>query len=65
VITLCTIGCYALSLAPVIWVLISEIFPNLLRGIGVSISVSALEDIGDTGANRILTSREFTGSCAK
>ena len=42
VITLCTIGCYALSLAPVTWVLISEIFPNRLRGIGVSISVSAL-----------------------
>ncbi len=34
--------CYALSLAPVTWVLISEIFPNRLRGIGVSISVSAL-----------------------
>jgi MFS transporter, SP family, xylose:H+ symportor len=41
-ITLCTIGCYALSLAPVTWVLISEIFPNRVRGIGVSISVSAL-----------------------
>jgi SP family xylose:H+ symportor-like MFS transporter len=42
VITLCTIGCYALSLAPVTWVLISEIFLNRLRGIGVSISMSAL-----------------------
>jgi MFS transporter, SP family, xylose:H+ symportor len=41
-ITLCTIGCYALSLAPVTWVLISEIFPNRVRGIGVSVSVSAL-----------------------
>ncbi len=41
-ITLCTIGCYALTLAPVTWVLISEIFPNRVRGIGVSISVSAL-----------------------
>ncbi|HKN23786.1 MAG TPA: sugar porter family MFS transporter [Candidatus Acidoferrum sp.] len=41
-ITLCTIGCYALSLAPVTWVLISEIFPNRVRGIGVAISVSAL-----------------------
>jgi MFS transporter, SP family, xylose:H+ symportor len=41
-ITLCTIGCYALSLAPVTWVLISEIFPNRVRGVGVSISVSAL-----------------------
>ena len=42
VITLCTIGCYALSLAPVTWVLISEIFPNRLRAVGISISVSAL-----------------------
>jgi SP family xylose:H+ symportor-like MFS transporter len=33
-ITLCTIGCYALSLSPVTWVLISEIFPNRVRGIG-------------------------------
>lgn len=42
IITLCTIACYALSLAPVTWVLISEIFPNRVRGVGVSISVSAL-----------------------
>jgi SP family xylose:H+ symportor-like MFS transporter len=41
-ITLCTIGCYALSLAPVTWVLISEVFPNRVRSLGVSISVSAL-----------------------
>jgi SP family xylose:H+ symportor-like MFS transporter len=42
VLTLCTIGCYALSLAPVTWVLISELFPNRVRGVAVSISVSAL-----------------------
>ena len=42
VITLCTIACYALSLAPVTWVLISEIFPNRVRGFAVSVSVSAL-----------------------
>jgi MFS transporter, SP family, xylose:H+ symportor len=41
-ITLCTIACYALSLAPVTWVLISEIFPNRIRGLAVSISISAL-----------------------
>jgi MFS family permease len=41
-ITLCTIACYALSLALVTWVLISEIFPNRIRGLAVSISVSAL-----------------------
>ena len=42
VLTLCTIACYALSLAPVTWVLISEIFPNRVRGFAVSVSVSAL-----------------------
>jgi sugar porter (SP) family MFS transporter len=41
-LTLCTIACYALSLAPVTWVLISEIFPNRIRGLAVSVSVSAL-----------------------
>src|SRR5262249_3971906 len=42
VLTLCTIGFYALSLAPVTWVLISELFPNRMRGFGVSVAVSAL-----------------------
>jgi sugar porter (SP) family MFS transporter len=41
-LTLCTIGCYAMSLAPVIWVLIAEIFPNRIRGAAVSAAVSAL-----------------------
>jgi SP family xylose:H+ symportor-like MFS transporter len=40
--TLGAIGCYAMSLAPVTWVLISEIFPNRIRGAAVSVSVSAL-----------------------
>ena len=42
VFTLCTLGCYAMSLAPVTWVLISEIFPNRIRGAAVSIAVSSL-----------------------
>ena len=42
VFTLMTIGCYAMSLAPVTWVIISEIFPTQIRGLGVAISVSAL-----------------------
>jgi len=40
--TLATIACYSMSLAPVTWVLISEIFPNRIRGAAVSVSVSAL-----------------------
>ncbi len=42
VLTLCSLGCYALSLAPVTWVLIAEIFPNRIRGAAVSVAVSAL-----------------------
>jgi sugar porter (SP) family MFS transporter len=42
VCTLGAIGCYAMSLAPITWVLISEIFPNRVRGAAVSVSVSAL-----------------------
>jgi MFS transporter, SP family, xylose:H+ symportor len=40
--TLATIACFATTLGPVTWVLISEIFPNRIRGAAVSISVSAL-----------------------
>jgi SP family xylose:H+ symportor-like MFS transporter len=42
VLTLCAIACYAMSLAPVTWVLITEIFPNRVRAASVSISVAAL-----------------------
>lgn len=42
ILTLCAIGCYAMSLAPITWIIISEIFPNRFRGMGVSASVSAL-----------------------
>jgi sugar porter (SP) family MFS transporter len=42
VFTLAAIGCYAMTLAPVTWVLISEIFPNRARGAAISVAVSAL-----------------------
>ncbi len=42
IFTLAAIGCYAMSLAPVTWVLISEIFPNRVRGTAISVAVSAL-----------------------
>jgi sugar porter (SP) family MFS transporter len=41
-LVLAAIGCYALSLAPVTWVVISEIFPNRIRGAAMSVAVSAL-----------------------
>jgi sugar porter (SP) family MFS transporter len=42
VLTLSAIAFYAVSLAPVTWVLITELFPNSVRASGVSISVAAL-----------------------
>jgi sugar porter (SP) family MFS transporter len=41
-LTLCAIACYAMTLAPVTWVLIAEIFPNRIRSMGVSVAVSGL-----------------------
>lgn len=42
VLTLCAIAFYAMSLAPVTWVLITEIFPNRMRASAVSVSVATL-----------------------
>ncbi len=42
VLTLCAIACYAMTLAPLTWVLIAEIFPNRMRSAGVSTAVAAL-----------------------
>jgi SP family sugar porter-like MFS transporter len=36
------IACYAMSLAPVTWVVISEIFPNRIRGAAMSMAVLSL-----------------------
>jgi MFS family permease len=41
-LVLAAIGCYAMSLAPVTWVVISEIFPNRIRGAAMAVSVSSL-----------------------
>lgn len=42
ILTLGVIAAYAMSLAPITWVLLSEIFPNRIRGAAMSIAVSAL-----------------------
>ena len=42
ILTLCAIACYAMTLAPLTWVLIAEIFPNRLRSLGVSAAVCSL-----------------------
>jgi len=41
-VVLVAIACYAMTLAPITWVLLSEIFPNRIRGAAMSVAVSAL-----------------------
>ncbi len=41
-LVLAAIACYAMSLAPVTWVVIAEIFPNRIRGAAIAVAVGAL-----------------------
>ncbi|WP_136480750.1 sugar porter family MFS transporter [Cognatitamlana onchidii] len=42
VLVLLAIATYAMSLAPVVWVVISEIFPNRIRGVAMAIATLSL-----------------------
>jgi SP family xylose:H+ symportor-like MFS transporter len=42
IFVLLAISTYAISLAPVTWVLISEIFPNMIRGVASSVAIVSL-----------------------
>jgi SP family arabinose:H+ symporter-like MFS transporter len=42
ILVVLAIACYSMSLAPVTWVVISEIFPNRVRGAAMSIAVFSL-----------------------
>lgn len=42
ILVIAAIGCYACTLAPMTWVVLSEIFPNRIRGAAMSIAVFAL-----------------------
>ena len=42
VLVLVAIACYAMSLAPITWVLIAEIFPNRIRGAAMSVAITSL-----------------------
>ena len=42
VLVMLAIACYACTLAPITWVVLSEIFPNRIRGAAMSVSVFAL-----------------------
>jgi MFS transporter, SP family, xylose:H+ symportor len=62
-LTLCAIACYAMTLAPVTWVLITEIFPNRVRASAVAVSVAALwvASFGLTYSFPLLNQRLGTG----
>lgn len=42
IIVVMAIACYAMSLAPIMWVVVSEIFPNAVRGVAMSVATFAL-----------------------
>jgi SP family arabinose:H+ symporter-like MFS transporter len=42
IMVVAAIACYAMSLAPVTWVVLSEIFPNRIRGFAMSVATFAL-----------------------
>jgi sugar porter (SP) family MFS transporter len=42
ILVLVAIAIYAMTLAPIVWVILSEIFPNHIRGVAMSISTFAL-----------------------
>jgi sugar porter (SP) family MFS transporter len=42
ILVVSAIACYAMSLAPITWVVISEIFPNRIRGAAMSVAVFSL-----------------------
>jgi SP family sugar porter-like MFS transporter len=42
ILVIMAIGCYAMTLAPVTWVILSEIFPNKVRGTAMSVATFAL-----------------------
>ncbi len=42
ILVVSAIACYSMSLAPITWVVISEIFPNRIRGAAMSVAVLSL-----------------------
>jgi MFS family permease len=42
VLVMCAIATYGLTLAPITWVILSEIFPNRIRGTAMAIATTSL-----------------------
>ena len=39
---LCATACYSMTLGPIVWVILAEIYPNRIRGAAMSVAVAAL-----------------------
>ena len=42
VLVLCVLACFAMTLGPMVWVVLAEIFPNRVRGAAMSVAVASL-----------------------
>jgi SP family sugar porter-like MFS transporter len=42
ILVVAAIACYAMTLAPIVWVVISEIFPNKIRGMAMAVATFSL-----------------------
>ena len=42
VLVLCVLACFAMTLGPMVWVVLAEIFPNRIRGAAMSVAVASL-----------------------
>jgi len=42
ILVVMAIGCFAMTLGPVVWVVISEIFPNRIRGMAMAVATFSL-----------------------
>ena len=42
VVVMAAIACYAMTLAPITWVVLSELFPDRVRGTAMSVAVASL-----------------------
>lgn len=55
------IACFAMSLGPIMWLVISEVFPLEIRGLGISLAISASWAFNMLVALTLLTSIEAFG----
>jgi len=42
ILVLCVLACFSMTLGPMVWVVLAEIFPNRIRGAAMSVAVASL-----------------------